>query len=165
MNTFRTAFLRAAYAALATFALGAQAMPGEHAHHAHPGVTAFGNPAVSDAATREVRVEMRDTMRFDPAEVTVKRGEIVRFVATNAGKVMHEMVLGTRADLEEHAAMMRKHHPGGGMHHEEPNMLHVAPGKSATMTWQFTRAGEFYYGCLEPGHWEAGMAGKVRVVD
>ncbi|MGH9576899.1 MAG: plastocyanin/azurin family copper-binding protein, partial [Terriglobales bacterium] len=29
---------------------------------------------------------------------------------------------------------------------------------------QFTRPGEFHYGCLIPGHFEAGMVGKVRVI-
>jgi uncharacterized cupredoxin-like copper-binding protein len=49
------------------------------------------------------------------------------------------------------------------MEHDEPNMLHVAPGKTGDMGWQFTKPGEFYYGCLEPGHFEAGMVGKILV--
>jgi len=32
------------------------------------------------------------------------------------------------------------------------------------MGWQFTKAGEFFYGCLIPGHFEAGMIGKVKVI-
>jgi uncharacterized cupredoxin-like copper-binding protein len=43
-------------------------------------------------------------------------------------------------------------------------MAHVAPGKSGEMGWQFTQAGDFYYGCLIPGHFEAGMLGKVKVI-
>ena len=42
-------------------------------------------------------------------------------------------------------------------------MTHVAAKKSATMVWQFTRPGEFYFGCLVPGHFEAGMIGKITV--
>jgi uncharacterized cupredoxin-like copper-binding protein len=103
---------------------------------------------------------MSDTMRFDPARVTVKRGEVVRFVVKNGGKVMHEMVLGTAADLKQHAEMMRKH---PDMHHDEAHMLHVAPGKSGEMGWRFTQAGEFMYGCLVPGHFESGMVGTVVV--
>ena len=34
---------------------------------------------------------------------------------------------------------------------------------SGTVVWQFTRAGEFQFGCLVPGHFEAGMVGKVTV--
>ena len=50
------------------------------------------------------------------------------------------------------------------MQHDAPHMAHVAPGKSAEMGWQFTKAGEFYYGCLIPAHFEAGMVGKVTVL-
>jgi uncharacterized cupredoxin-like copper-binding protein len=39
-----------------------------------------------------VKVAMGDTMRFTPARITVKRGETVRFVVNNDGKLMHEMV-------------------------------------------------------------------------
>ena len=120
----------------------------------------FGRAADPKKAARTIRVEMADTMRFTPAEITVKRGDTVRFVATNRGKVVHEMVLGTMQELREHAELMKKH---PGMEHDEPHMLHVAPGKSGEMGWRFTRAGEFYYGCLVPGHFEAGMVGRINV--
>ena len=122
---------------------------------------AFGRAADPRKAKRTVRVEMTDQMRFMPAELTVKRGEIVRFVPVNKGQVLHEMVLGTLDDLKKHAELMKKH---PGMEHDEPHMAHVAPGKRGEMGWQFTKAGEFYYGCLIPGHFEAGMVGKVKVV-
>jgi len=92
--------------------------------------------------------------------VCVRRGETVRFVVKNRGKLLHEMVLGTRQDLEAHAALMKKF---PGMEHDEPNMLHVAPGKTGELGWQFTNAGEFHYGCLVPGHFESGMVGKIVV--
>ena len=120
----------------------------------------FGKAADPKAASRTIQVDMGDTMRFTPMEITVRRGDSVRFVATNRGKVMHEMVLGTMKELREHAEMMKKH---PGMEHDEPHMLHVAPGKSGEMGWRFTRAGEFFYGCLVPGHFEAGMLGRITV--
>jgi uncharacterized cupredoxin-like copper-binding protein len=123
--------------------------------------TAFGREGNPKKASRTINVDMSDQMRFTPAELTVKQGETVRFRVKNSGKQMHEMVLGTMADLKQHAALMQKH---PGMEHDEPYMAHVGPGKSETMVWQFTKAGEFYYGCLVPGHFEAGMMGKVRVV-
>jgi uncharacterized cupredoxin-like copper-binding protein len=122
--------------------------------------TAFGRAADPKKARRMVRVEMTDQMRFRPAQLTVKRGEVVRFVPVNKGQVLHEMVLGRIQDLKAHAELMRKH---PGMEHDEPYMAHVAPGKAGEIGWQFTKAGEFYYGCLIPGHFEAGMLGKVTV--
>ena len=122
--------------------------------------TAFGREGDPKKVSRTINVDMSDKMRFAPAELTIKRGETVRFRVKNSGQVLHEMVLGTMEDLKAHAEMMRKH---PGMEHDEPYMAHVAPGKAETMIWQFTKAGEFHYGCLVPGHFEAGMIGKVVV--
>ena len=122
--------------------------------------TPFGREGDPKKATRTVKVDMSDRMRFTPAELTVKRGETVRFQVKNSGKVLHEMVLGTMEELKKHAEMMKKH---PGMEHDEPYMAHVSPGKTGTMVWQFTKGGEFYYGCLVPGHFESGMIGKVTV--
>ena len=120
----------------------------------------FGRPADPKKAKRTIRVDMSDRMRFSPADLEVRQNDIVRFVVRNSGKQMHEMVLGTMAELKEHAELMRKH---PGMEHDEPWMAHVAPGKTAEMGWQFTKPGTYYYGCLVPGHFEAGMLGKVIV--
>jgi uncharacterized cupredoxin-like copper-binding protein len=135
----------------------------EHLHHESKArETAFGKPADPAKAKRTIAIDMSDAMRFTPAEVAVERGEIVRFVVTNSGKLDHEMVIGTRKELEEHAEAMRRN--ASMDHHDDaPNMVHVAPGGRGEIGWQFTRAGEFHFGCLVPGHFEAGMVGKVRV--
>jgi uncharacterized cupredoxin-like copper-binding protein len=122
--------------------------------------TEFGRTGDPQKATRTVSVDMSDAMRFSPAEVSVKRGDTVRFVVANSGKQMHEMVLGTMKELKEHSELMKKH---PGMEHDEPYMAHVQPGKKAEIVWQFTKPGEFHYGCLIPGHFEAGMMGRVIV--
>jgi uncharacterized cupredoxin-like copper-binding protein len=121
----------------------------------------FGKPGDPKKATRTVRIDMSDTMRFFPETLTVKRGETIRFVVANTNRLMHEMVIGTLEELKEHAELMRKN---PGMEHDEPYMAHVAPGRTETIVWQFTRPGEFYYGCLLPGHFEAGMIGKITVL-
>ena len=103
---------------------------------------------------------MDDRMRFVPDRVSVKRGETIRFVVHNAGKVKHELVLGTRAELKAHAALMRKF---PGMEHADPNQVPVEPGATGELVWQFTRAGTVDFACLQPGHFESGMVGKVAV--
>jgi len=118
----------------------------------------FGREGDPRKVVRTIRVEMSDAMRFTPAELRIRQGDTVRFVVKNSGKVMHEMVLGTMRELKEHSELMKKH---PGMEHDEPYMAHVAPGKTEHMVWQFTKAGEFYYGCLIPGHFEAGMIGRI----
>ena len=125
-----------------------------------PEQTAFGREGDTARATRTIKVDMNDTMRFSPDTIQIRRGSVVRFEVTNSGKVMHEMVLGTMKELKEHAELMRKH---PGMEHDAPYMAHVAPGKTESIVWEFTKFGEFYYDCLIPGHFEAGMIGKIIV--
>jgi uncharacterized cupredoxin-like copper-binding protein len=131
---------------------------GQAGHQGHE--TAFGRKGDPKKVARTIDVDMSDAMRFAPAALTIKQGETIRFRVKNSGKVMHEMVLGTMEDLKAHAEMMRKH---PGMAHDESSMVHVAPGKTQTLVWQFTKPGEFHYGCLVPGHFEAGMVGKLTV--
>lgn len=121
---------------------------------------AFGQQGDPKAVTRTIKVDMTDRMRFGPAEINVKEGETVKFVVANKGKVMHEMVIGTMEELKAHGELMKKH---PGMEHDEPYMSHVSPGKKEEMVWQFTKAGGFYFACLLPGHFEAGMVGKIKV--
>lgn len=123
--------------------------------------TAFGRQGDPQKADRTITVDMTDKMRFNPGNITVRQGETVRFVVVNKGKIMHEMVIGTMQELKEHGEMMKKH---PGMEHDEPYMSHVSPGKKENLVWQFTQPGEFYYACLIPGHFEAGMIGKITVV-
>jgi uncharacterized cupredoxin-like copper-binding protein len=121
---------------------------------------AYGKPGEPAKVSRTVAIDMSDSMRFAPALITVRKAETIRFVLTNSGKVRHEMVLGSSKELEEHAALMRKFPE---MQHADPNRLSVDPGKTGALIWQFTRAGTFDFACLQPGHFEAGMRGKITV--
>jgi uncharacterized cupredoxin-like copper-binding protein len=145
-------------AALGAFANLAAAQG--HAGHGTKGEV-FGRAGDPQKVSRTIDLDLSDAMRFAPAELAVKQGETVRFRLKNSGKVMHEMVLGTMGDLEAHAETMRK--DPGMHHHGAANIVHVAPGKTAALVWQFTNAGEFHYGCLVPGHFEAGMRGSIKV--
>ncbi|MCZ7563766.1 MAG: cupredoxin family protein [Burkholderiales bacterium] len=120
----------------------------------------FGKPGDPKKVSRTIEITSGDDMRYRPAEIAVKRGETVRFVVKNTGKVAHELVLGSMKELKAHAELMRKH---PGMEHEEPNQAFVNPGETREIVWQFTRAGTVDFACTVPGHFEAGMTGKVVV--
>jgi uncharacterized cupredoxin-like copper-binding protein len=128
--------------------------------HADGHAAALGKPGKPGKVTRNVEVEMNDAMRFRPDSIRVKRGETIRFIVRNTGKVKHEMVLGTIKELKEHAELMRKFPE---MEHADPNQVSVEPGMTGELVRQFTRVGTFDFACLVPGHFEAGMVGKVRV--
>jgi len=121
---------------------------------------AYGKPGDLAKVSRTVEIDMSDAMRFTPSSVTAKRGETIRFVVNNSGKLKHEMVLGSIKELKQHAALMLKFPE---MEHADPNQLSVDPGKIGELIWQFTRAGRFDFACLQPGHFEAGMRGTIAV--
>jgi uncharacterized cupredoxin-like copper-binding protein len=121
----------------------------------------WGVAGVAKAARRTIAVGMGDNMRFTPTKITVKLGETVKFRIKNTGKMRHEFVVGTKPELEQHAALMLKF---PNMEHDEPYMAHVAPGKTGAIVWTFNRAGNFDFACLMAGHYQAGMVGTITVL-
>ena len=109
---------------------------------------------------RTVTLTMDDKMRFTPDTLSFKEGETVRFIVKNQGKLLHEMVIGTRAELDAHAALMEKF---PNMAHDEPYIAHVDPGKQGGLVWTFNRPGDFEFACLVAGHFAAGMKGRIKV--
>ncbi|MDI4635226.1 cupredoxin family protein [Pelomonas sp. V22] len=144
------------FAFASTSVLASGNHPGGHGHDSD----AIGKPGVAAKASRTVQIDMTDAMRFTPSSVEVKQGETVRFVVKNSGQVKHEMVLGTEKELKEHYELMKKNPE---MEHADENMVTVAPGKSGEIVWQFTKAGKIDFACLQPGHYDAGMKGAVKV--
>ena len=71
----------------------------------------FGREGDPSKATRTIKVDMSDKMRFSPGELRIKAGQTIRFEVKNSGKTKHEMVLGTMQERKDHAEPMRKH-PG-----------------------------------------------------
>ena len=90
----------------------------------------------------------------------MREGETVRLRAENRGQMLHEIVIGTPDELDQHAEMMLKH---PGMEHDEPYMAHVPPGQRGEIVWQFNRPGTFRFACLVAGHYQAGMSGTLTV--
>lgn len=151
---------------LAALAAGTHAgghdMPASHGNMSMSEHSAmFGQPGDPAKVTRTIDVVMSDNMRFEPSSINVKEGETVRFMVRNAGKIKHEMVLGSLDELTEHAKEMRA---DPGMVHSEPNQVSLKPGQRGSMVWQFTQPGKVDFACTEPGHLEAGMVGQVNVM-
>jgi uncharacterized cupredoxin-like copper-binding protein len=121
----------------------------------------WGIAGDAKSVNRTITLTMSDNMRFTPDKLTIKQGETIRFVVKNQGKQLHEMVIGTKKELDAHAALMVKFPT---MEHDEPYMAHVAADKSQNLVWTFNRAGEFDFACLIAGHYQAGMVGKMTVL-
>ncbi len=122
-----------------------------------------GEPGNPKKPARIVQVTMGESdgkMLFVPARLEVRKGDQIKFVLRNNGELDHEFVLASTADNLKHAEAMKQH---PDMAHEEPNGRQLAAKKTGEMVWKFTRAGEFEYACLIPGHREAGMTGTIVV--
>jgi uncharacterized cupredoxin-like copper-binding protein len=124
------------------------------ARHERP----FGREGDPRKVSRTVRIDISDAMRFFPHEIRVKSGQTVRFIVRNTGEHSHQFVLGTHEGLKVAAARMRRAPDAG-----KPLGLQLRPGQTTRLVWQFTRAGEFHYACLMPGHFEAGAVGTIIV--
>jgi uncharacterized cupredoxin-like copper-binding protein len=161
-NTVKTFYAALVAVMLGLAPVGVNAHGEDHANEVQydPVENEFGSYQPGMKVTRTIEIDMNDQMRFSPDLIKVNKGDVIRFVHTNSGQLMHEFVLGTPESLAQHAEMMKKF---PGMEHSEPYMAHVPPGKKGEIIWKFTKSGEFGFGCLIPGHFDAGMKGKVVV--
>ena len=62
---------------------------------------AVGKPGNPKKVSRTIQVLMSDDMKFTPVKIDVKRGEIIKFLVRNAGRIKREMVIGSMAELKQ----------------------------------------------------------------
>lgn len=158
MNRAITAVILAVLTSAAANAHGS----GDHAGHAAK-TAVYGVPGNPAKSSRDIVVTMKEAdgkMLFEPARIEIRKGEQIRFRLENAGDLDHEFLLGTADEIESHADMMKAM---PDMKHEDANSRQVRTKAKADLVWRFTRAGEFDFACLIPGHREAGMTGKIVV--
>lgn len=97
--------------------------------------------------------------RFEPASLTVKKGQRVRIKLENRGTQLHDF----SADAPTERVIARS--TGDHAHETPPAKLHVsaAPGKAGTLTFTATATGTFPFWCSVSGHREAGMVRQMTV--
>jgi uncharacterized cupredoxin-like copper-binding protein len=145
-------------AALTTPSMSGPGTPG----HTHDGFSA-GEPGDRRRPAQVIQVIMREgdgKMMFVPDRLEIRKGDQVRFMIRNDGLLDHEFVLATTEENAKHAEEMKKN---PDMEHDDPNARRVVSKRSSEIIWRFTKAGQFEFGCLIPGHREAGMTGIIIV--
>lgn len=120
---------------------------------------AFGVPGKASAASRTIAVGAGD-MRYSLKKLDVKVGETIRFVITNRDPGRHEFVIGNRNFHNQHIKEMEEM---PDMPMDEANSVDLNPGETKSLIWQFTKPGDFLFGCDIPGHFQAGMSGSIKV--
>ena len=156
----RLALLASMLALSTPYAIAAGSHAGGHGHD-EMSVGMPGDAAKVDRAIDFVMSETDDgDMVFEPASISVKAGETIRFVVRNTGELEHEFVLDTHEKMMEHKALMEKFPE---MEHDDPNAVRLVEKTDGEVIWTFSNAGDFEFGCLIPGHYESGMKGTVTV--
>ena len=132
--------------------------------------------------TKVINVKMFDNY-YEPNEITVKKGETVKFIVTNMGELVHELniatkemhikhqpemmmmvekdiLLGDRIDLKKMKEAAKTDH---SMAHSHSNSVLLEPKKSADLIWKFSKNTKLEAACNIPGHYESGMVAKVNI--
>lgn len=95
------------------------------------------------ARSGDQRVEIvAREFRFEPAEITVERGETTTLVLENQGALAHNLTIeafGVRTDT-------------------------IQSGERTEVTVRPEKTGAYRFVCKVPGHAQAGMQGTIRVV-
>lgn len=150
----------------------ASAAHDDHSDHGHDSAsTPASTPALQALqVSRSIEVTLLDSMKFTPDSIQVNAGETIRFVVRNKGKLAHEMVLGNAQDIAAHAKEMQAMAASSHSSHEHQHgsgagaiAVSVPAGEVREWVVKFDEAIELEIACLVPGHYEAGMKGKLNV--
>lgn len=156
--TLKTLALAAALFSFPLTALAAGTHEGGHDEYA------IGMKAEKSKGLRTIDITMRETdageMVFEPKVLKFKKGETVILNFANKGETDHEFVMDTEKNVLEHKVAMEKN---PDMEHADDNSLRLKPGATGQIVWTFSKGGKYSFACLIPGHYEAGMHGKLDV--
>ena len=144
---------RTALVALMAFTVGACSSAGSTPTAAPTSPSPAAAASATGAATR-IEVELTDALQILPTSMTVPAGTPITFVVTNTGTTEHEFYLGDEAAQAEHEAEMQSM---GGMTHDEPEGIALAPGETKELTYTFSEPGLMLAGCHVAGHDDGGM--------
>lgn len=104
-----------------------------------------GQPAggAGTQVPQEVAIVTHDSMRFEPATLTVEAGRPVRLTVRNQGQAVHDL------SLTKGVARSVK--------------VVVKGGQSAATTFTVARPGTYQFTCSQFGHAMSGMRGTITV--
>ncbi|MBI5860437.1 MAG: multicopper oxidase domain-containing protein [Nitrosarchaeum sp.] len=108
-------------------------------------VQGLSSHAMTDNDIQTIPVDIKE-FKFTPSEIQVKQGK-VKFVVTNNGSVPHEFLFYESGEMTSPIVAMKN----------------MASGQTRESDVIELREGTYEMGCHLPGHFEAGMKGKIVV--
>ncbi len=162
-----------------TYAAGS----GNHSHggsHGHGAAADIGTPG--GTPSRTITISMYDNY-YEPENISVAKGETVKFIVKNEGSFVHEFNINTPESHAAHGPHMAMLFEMGmiepdkinraemaatkgsdhDMSHDEPNSLLMNPGETQELIWTFNTDKELEFACNIPGHYDAGMSGALDI--
>jgi len=130
--------------------------------------------------TKVITVKMFDNY-YDPNQITVKKGETVKFIVKNMGELVHELNIATKemhiqhqpemAKMVEHEILLADRIDRNKMRemakmdhamaHKHANSVLLEPNDTGEIIWKFSTSAKLEIACNVPGHYEAGMIAKI----
>ena len=130
---------------------------------------------------RTIEIKMYDNY-YEPKEINIKKGETIKFIVYNYGKLVHEfniatkemhlkhqpemmkmvekeILLGDRIDIKKMKELAKTDHSMG---HSHSNSVLLEPDQSAELIWKFNTDADLEAACNIPGHYDSGMIAKIN---
>ena len=131
---------------------------------------------------RTIEIKMYDNY-FEPNEIIIKKGETIKFIVSNYGELVHEFNIATKemhikhqpemaklveheillADKIDHVKMKKMSKKDHSLGHSHANSVLLEPKETGEIIWKFTKDISLEMACNMPGHYEAGMVGKINI--
>ena len=141
----------------------------------------IGKKGESSEVDRVIEIKMYDNY-YEPKEINIKKGETIKFIVYNSGKLVHEfniatkemhlkhqpemmkmvekeILLGDRIDIKKMKELAKTDHSMG---HSHSNSVLLEPDQSAELIWKFNTDADLEAACNVPGHYESGMIAKIN---
>ena len=143
----------------------------------------IGEEGKHSDVVKTITIKMYDNF-FEPAQINIKKNDTIKFIVLNAGKLVHEFNIATKAMHLKHQSEMNmlvekeillpdridrqkqkkmaKKNPS--VSHSHSNSVLLSPGERAELIWKFSNKVKLEAACNVPGHYEVGMISKINEI-
>ena len=141
----------------------------------------IGEKGKLSEVNRTIEIKMYDNY-YEPKEISIKKGETIKFIVYNYGELVHEfniatkemhikhqpemmkmvehqILLADKIDKKKMKEMAKKDHSMG---HSHSNSVLLEPNQSAELIWKFSTDINLEAACNVPGHYQSGMVVKIN---